>query len=500
MSRAKNQVEAQEGTRDRVSVARHKAAIRRIEPSLPVKCLVRDHLLPPGGTVFDYGCGYGEDVRHLQSLGLDADGWDPAHCPQTEKRAADVVNLGFVINVIEDAEERGETLREAWRLCRRVLSVASRIKVGGRGKTEIEFGDGVVTRIGTFQKYFSQTELREYIEAQLQAEAVAAAPGVFYVFRDESLQQQFFASRYRRQAATPAKRVSELRFERHRDLLEPLMAWIADRGRPPEPDELADADRLVAELGSIRRATALIYKVTGAADWEAIRQKRSEDLLIYLALANFRRRPRFAALPLGIQRDIRAFFGTYRRGCDLADELLFRAGSAEAIDEACKQSAVGKLLPNALYVHRSALPQLDPLLRVYEGCASAYLGEIDGANVIKLHRFSGKVSYLCYPGFDSEPHPPLLRSIKLSMRSRELNCFDYTSSENPPILHRKETFLSTEHPHFEKFARLTGQEEKHGLLDDASDIGTQEQWATRLQARGFVLRGHRLCRARPTTD
>jgi hypothetical protein len=43
-----------------------------------------------------------------------------------------------------------------------------------------------------------------------------------------------------------------------------------------------------------------------------------------------------------------------------------------------------------------------------------------------------------------------------------------------------------------KFARLTAQEEKHGLLENASGIGTREGWATRLAERGFRLKGHRL--------
>ncbi len=34
-------------------------------------------------------------------------------------------------------------------------------------------------------------------------------------------------------------------------------------------------------------------------------------------------------------------------------------------------------MPNALYVHRDALDSLEPLLRVYEGCARAYLGEVE---------------------------------------------------------------------------------------------------------------------------
>jgi DNA phosphorothioation-associated putative methyltransferase len=152
------------------------------------------------------------------------------------------------------------------------------------------------------------------------------------------------------------------------------------------------------------------------------------------------------------------------------------------------------LLPNALYVHRTALESLNPLLRVYEGCARAYLGQIDGANLIKLHRHSGKVSYLVYPDFETDPHPALRRSVKLSLRTREIGCFDYSASANPPVLHRKETFLPSDHPLHAKFARLTEQEEKHGLLDDSATIGNREGWQARLSERGFTLRGHRLVR------
>jgi DNA phosphorothioation-associated putative methyltransferase len=151
-------------------------------------------------------------------------------------------------------------------------------------------------------------------------------------------------------------------------------------------------------------------------------------------------------LPLSLQRDVRAFFGSYANGRRLADELLFKAGDADAVDEACGRSAVGKVLPNALYVHRSALDALDPLLRVFEGCARTYLGEIAGANLIKLHRQSGKVSYLVYPEFETNPHPALVRSVKLALRTRAIDCLEYGSSPNPPILHRKECFLLPEHP------------------------------------------------------
>jgi DNA phosphorothioation-associated putative methyltransferase len=272
------------------------------------------------------------------------------------------------------------------------------------------------------------------------------------------------------------------------------MAIIAARWRLPEADEFAEHTEISTRFGYLKRAFAVVKRETGSDEWEAIARRCTEDLLVYLALGRFRRRPPTSALQIGLQRDIRAFFGSYSNACRLADDLLFRAGSAETIDEACRRSAVGKPLPNALYVHRTAIDALDPLLRVYEWCARAYLGTLDGANLIKLHRQSSKVSYLTYPNFETDPHLALERSYKLSLRTREIDCFDYTASSNPPILHRKETFLTADHPHHAKFARLSQQEEKHGLLDDTATIGTKDGWQARLNATGFVLRGHRLVR------
>ena len=43
---------------------------------------------------------------------------------------------------------------------------------------------------------------------------------------------------------------------------------------------------------------------------------------------------------------------------------------------------------------------LEPVLRIYEGCGRTYLGEVEGANVLKIHRRTGKLSYLVYPEFE----------------------------------------------------------------------------------------------------
>ncbi len=475
-------------------IARHKTAIRRNALSLPVKCLCRDNLVDTETTVFDYGCGHGENIDLLNAQKIPCHGWDPAYRPDEPHVASDVVNLGYVINVIEDLEERSQTLRRAWGLARKVLAVSAQIQVNGRGSEQVEFGDGVITRLGTFQKYYTQSELKDYIEGELDAEAIPAAIGVFYVFKDEELQQRYLASRYQRRSAAPRKRISEILFEEHKELLEPLMSAIARLGRLPEPSEFNESPAVLDVFGSLNRAFGVIKRVTATEEWDTIRRRRTEDLLAYLALFRFRKRPSLRKLPNNLQFDIRSFFGTYKAACNRADDLLFQAGDADVIDEACRRSPIGKLLPNALYIHKSALDSLEPILRIYEGCARAYLGEVEDTNIVKLHRISGKVSYLAYPDFETDPHPALLRSVKLNLRSRELDCYDYSESDNPPILHRKETFVPTDHPSYEKFAKLTRQEEKHGLLAETSTIGTRRGWNIRLTESGLKLRGHSLVR------
>ena len=207
-----------------------------------------------------------------------------------------------------------------------MLVVAARISVGDGGEFGAEYGDGVLTRLGTFQKLYTQAELREYLQGVLETEAVPAAPGVFYVFKDDELSQRYFAARYRRRGVTPRQRISERRFEEHRPLLEPLMAKVAELGRLPFPDELPESQAVIAAFGSLKRAFALIRRVTGNEEWEPLRQERIDDLTVYLALARFRKRPPISSLPLDLQRDIREFFGSYTRACEAADAWLFQAG------------------------------------------------------------------------------------------------------------------------------------------------------------------------------
>ena len=179
--------------------------------------------------------------------------------------------------------------------------------------------------------------------------------------------------------------------------------------------------------------------------------------------------------------------------------LLFKAGDRASIDQACQQSAIGKRTRDALYVHTSALDRLAPLLRVYEGCARILTGTVAGANVIKLRRDKAQVSYLSYPDFDTALHPALVEVTTADLPGLHVDHQDLRDASNPPILHRKDAFVAEDYPGRQRFARLTQQEERHGLLDAPLPIGRRQQWEAWLEANDATLRGHRVLRLETDT-
>jgi DNA phosphorothioation-associated putative methyltransferase len=477
-----------------MDVNRSRTAIGRIELSRPIKLALQDQLISSSVSVLDYGCGRGDDVRGLIAAEVHASGWDPSNGALPPTAPAAVVNLGYVLNVIEDAAERALVLCRAWALAQGVLVVAARLFAECRGTPGRPFRDGFITSLGTFQKYYDQEELRDWISATLHSQPIAAGPGVFYVFRDEQRREEFLAGRYRQRQQLRVRK-TEVLYEQHQQVLGPVLSFVEERGRIPDISELRNASDVIALFGSIQRAVAIIRRVRDTTEWEHLAETAARDVLVYLALSRFTRRPTFSQLPVMLRRDIRAFFGSYRAAVQSADEMLFAAGDLNVIREASRKSMVGKDTPTALYIHRSALGTLSPFLRIYEGCATALVGTVENANVIKLHHDEPAVSYLSYPDFDSDPHPALDASIKVHLQSFDIRFQSYRDRRNPFILHRKESFVTGTHPLREKFAKLTLQEERHGLYEDPSRIGTREGWEQVLAARGVRLRGHRVIKS-----
>lgn len=473
-------------------VDRHKAAIVRTDFSRPVKTALEAGLIGTSQTFFDYGCGHGGDIERLSVLGISSTGWDPYFRPNHTKTAADVVNLGYVVNVIENPAERRSALSEAWSLTKRLLIVSAQVLLDYLGDKVVAFGDGVLTKRNTFQKVFSQEELKQFVDETLGVDSVPAGLGIYFVFRSEQDAESFRASRFHSRRSSPKVRLRVKSFEDYQEILQPLIDFVSNRGRLPLKGELATAAQISAEFGSITRAFKVVTEATSKDEWEELIQKRQQDLSLYIALSKFGKRPRIGQLSSELQNDIKSFFGSYKAACDKADQILFSLGQENVIAKTCRASKIGKFVPDGLYVHITALDELDLILRLFEGCASRTIGRMDDANIIKFHTEKPVISYLFYPDFDSDPHPALHTSVRIDLRDLRPKYSDYASSENPPILHRKETFVGPTYPLLELFKGLTEDEERAGLLANASSIGNRKAWTERVKNAGYEIQDHQL--------
>ena len=497
--------------------ARQLTALARYGFSAPVQSLARYGFLDGRFSLFDYGCGRGDDVRGLIENGLLAAGWDPYYAPDRSIQPADIVNLGFVVNVIEDFDERLEALTRAWALAERLLVVSVMLANQNEPRGQ-RFRDGVLTQRGTFQKYYTQAEIKAFIEAALDEEPIPVAPGVLYVFRDQEVEQRFLVDRYRnrrnllrypaapvRERATPRRRDrSAEKYEAYRAPLDHLWErWVA-LGRPPDPAEVEDLLALTEGFGNLGRALRFIGERHDADAIQRSRQARIADLQVYFALSQFEHRRPYKHLEPGLQRDLKAFFGDYAGAQTAARALLFGIADVEAIALACRYAAergLGWLEEGrSLQLHSSLVEQLPPLLRVYVGCAAVLYGDYRHADLVKIHIGSGKVSLMRYDDFAGQPLPRMIERVKIKLREQDIDYFAYGEGYEPPFLYHKSRTINEEFPYYPE--QVAFEEVLDGLeLFDFSGYGpSPDEFLATLARNRWTLDGFALTRATALPD
>ncbi len=443
------------------TIARHLTALSRSNLSAPMQCLARHGFLNGEFSVFDYGCGKGDDIRNLTANAISVSGWDPHYAPDQPKQVADVVNLGFVINVIENSTERLEALQGAYQLSKQLLVVSAMLinQNAFKGQT---FNDGVITQRNTFQKYFTQTELKEFITDSLETEAIPVAPGIFFIFKDSDAEQRFLLNRQRSQrnilrlsqrpAAQPKLSRHEKKYLTVKHLLEPLWQQTLALGRLPEKTEITQLVELTQSFGTVSKALHFMLEHQDESLLEQARLSRINDLLTYFALQTFSKRQSYKHLDITLQKDIKAFFGDYKNAIATAEAVLFQIGKAELIASACQQASeqgLGYLNEEqALQLHTSVVEQLPTLLRIYIACATLLYGDLEQTDVIKIHSQSGKLSLMRYDDFENQPLPRLLERVKINLRAQIFDLYQYGEQYQPTYLYLKSRIINEEFPNY----------------------------------------------------
>ncbi|OGO79368.1 MAG: hypothetical protein A2Y23_01120 [Clostridiales bacterium GWB2_37_7] len=461
-------------------IARHRTAIDRNKLSTPMQSLLRHNYFEGQYTIFDYGCGKGDDLAILRENGVEASGWDPVYNPDEPKNPSDIVNLGFVVNVIENLKERKETLQQAYKHTKKILVVSAML--GGDSITSQfkEYGDGVVTSRNTFQKYYTQNELKNYIADSLNQDPVAVGPGLFYVFKDEIEEQNFLVQRQASKKTWirlsysdhPEKLKIKQRslLERHRELFDDFWNSCLYLGRLPANTEFEFSERIRAICGSHTRALDVLTAFYGDEAFRQAEQVRLDDLLVYFALGLFGQRKPYVHMPDGLKRDIKLFFGNYTDVVNQAKNLLFSVGRQENIHEACKEfynkTQMGRMDEgHSLTIHRDYLNDLPAILRVYIGCATQLYGDIENADLIKVHIRSGKVSLMRHDDFEGKPLPLLLERIKIKLREQSIDFFEYSEKFRPHPLYLKSSYIDSDFQNYKKQLNFDKQLNNFAWLD-----------------------------------
>lgn len=330
------------------------------------------------------------------------------------------------------------------------------------------YRDGFLTKTNTFQKFYAPGELESLIEQALNAEVSTLGFGMCVVFKNSDDAESFEASRSRRRIdwsdistqlrfSMPlvCERRNVDRYDLHKELFDEFWRTLLELGRAPEEGEFARLADVKKAGGSLNRAVALVVARHGEELWQMARKARHEDLLVYLAMTRFRKHFKRREIPLRIKNDIRSFFGDLPTAQSKACDLLFAAGDSGEIDLACKSVEFGCQSGDALMIHRSLFAQLPPLLRIYVQCAAHRYGDPAQADIIKIHKYSGKVTFQHYDDFDGKPLPELQTRIKVNLRNLFVEVFDHSKGPRIQLLYFKERFVGKNYvnrPAMEKFS------------------------------------------------
>ncbi|MBE8232323.1 MAG: DNA phosphorothioation-associated putative methyltransferase, partial [Endozoicomonadaceae bacterium] len=437
------------------NIDRHKTAIVRHELSAPMKALGKHHFLDGEYSIFDYGCGRGDDLRELEAHGLDVLGWDPNFQPDNDKVASDIVNIGFVLNVIEDKDERLDALLGAWEIAERLLVVSVMLANDTYISQFTPYKDGVITSRNTFQKYYAQSEIKGYIDRTLQENAIAVSPGIFFIFKDKISEQQYLQNKYLRhhkwqQLTSPepvqARDKAKLIITQNQSLFNEFWNICLELGRIPIIEEFDKSLEVKQLVGSHKKIFSLLEDLYDTKAFEEALLSRKEDLLLYFSMGLFEKRKPYTKQPDNLKRDIRTFFDNYNSAQLAASELLFGIADTELIEQECiraNEVLPASLLryeneePHSLTFHKNFENQLPLALRVYLGAALQMYGELDEVQLIKIHIHSGKVTLLAYENFETSPLPALKERIKIKMADQDVDFFDYVQPEKRPLLLNK---------------------------------------------------------------
>jgi len=442
-------------------IVRHRTAISRNSLSLPAKILFTGGIANETDSYLDYGCGRGDDIKFLRELGISASGWDPHFAPNHDLLVeSDVVNLGFVLNVIENSEERVKVLRNAFQLTKKCLCVAVMLHSQNSATNALPYKDGHITSINTFQKFYDQQELENLLTKVLNTPLIAGAPGVFLAFKDEACEQDFLLKRQlgiiqiyepRNLVAkiNERKEATKLAFNVVNNLARHTLAFA----RKPSLAELPRYFREQLDKSglSYQKAFNGATKLISEEDLSTAVARKKEHLELFFAMYLLSGRPKYRDLSPSLQKDVKLHFGSVKTIEENAKKLLFSLGNEDLIFTAAREAEknnLGRLEETKFIFLTKNLQDLPVRLRGIINISERLSGKIEDANLIRIHIDTKKVTYLCVDGIETNALPKISKRTIVDLRQQSVRNFEHLSPGDEKVLYQSSKFMDVGSKHF----------------------------------------------------
>lgn len=485
--------------------------------SAPTRLLYEGGLASEDSSFLDYGCGRGDDLKFLAELGITAIGWDPYFANEPRNLVPqDIVNLGFVINVIEDPEERISVLKAAYALANKCLSVAVMLPTQNDASHIIPFRDGHVTSTKTFQKYYEQNEIAELLKNTLPNSPIAAAPGIFFIFKDEKTEQDYLLKRQlgiirdydperliTKRAEKAAKEQATLEEKQRKQAeslaklkeAERLAKTVAKHtlafARKPELDELPKYFQMQLQESGLtyRKVFSAASQLFTEEDLREAIQIKKEKLLLFFAMYFFSGRPKYKQLSASLQKDIRLHFGAMTSIEKEAKDFLFSLGDDDLLQADCASvvsNNLGYMDDDKLILKGTSTEKLPLRLRGVLSVSNRISGEIENTDIVKIHLGSKKVTYLGVDDFKNSPLPRITKRTVVDLRVNSVFTVSHDDKGRVRIFYLKSRLMDESDKNFEIQSQFDNQVANSSGLSFAGEGPKFEEFAKKLMELKIV--------------
>ena len=447
----------QEANTQNIEIFRYRTALKRRKLSSCMGALIDSSLVTRKSEIFDFGCGRGDDVAILQFSEFEnVSGWDPHYANDNPiPSSAEFVNLSFVLNVIEDEDERYEVLRSAFEISSKALVFSVMLHHQNTLQFARPYKDGFISSINTLQKYYNATEIEEVVHSVLNERPIKMAAGVYIVFKDKELEQEYLFKKQLgllSEIKTPPKEEAVEKYSV--ELVDKFVSAILGFGRIPKIDELSDDLReIILETNvSFTRLSRLALSQISISELSKVQEELASEILIFLAINMFDGRVKYSSLSERMQNDVKAHYGSIRSANENAEKLLFSLSNVDELFEAAlnsERSGIGTLFDGKFRFHNDQKEKLPTSLKLFFKIGERLHRPIDEGDIVQLHIESKKMSYLRVDDFAKSPLPRIHSREIINFLNLELANVAHAEQKQVRVLYNKSALMNIVDKNFE---------------------------------------------------